>query len=207
MTKNFIYYSEGFTLIRLLYKARSCKGFTLFSRNERAFTLIELLVSISIIAILAAIGLISYSSVRGNARDSARRSEIQSIAAAIEAKKNTDGTYNLSAADLVKEFPDNSNFSTTKANDPSGNPYCINTSTSTVGVPTLPTVDWTATTCPLKAAWVTAAGAETTGDLLTAVTTGALGTSTAKSWTICARTENAKNKDGRMAFCMSSGTR
>ncbi len=46
--------SQGFTLISLLRPdRRSCKGFTLVSRSERAFTLIELLVVISIISLIS----------------------------------------------------------------------------------------------------------------------------------------------------------
>ncbi len=50
----------------------------------RGFTLIELLVTISIIAILSAIGLVVYSSVIKQGRDSRRQSDLRSIQSALE---------------------------------------------------------------------------------------------------------------------------
>ncbi len=58
------------------------------SLNFKGFTLIELLVVIAIIAILAVIGLTVFSGQQRAARDGRRRSDIQAIAAAMEANYN-----------------------------------------------------------------------------------------------------------------------
>lgn len=53
-------------------------------KKLRGFTLIELLVTISIIAILSAIGLIAYSNVSKQGRDSKRQSDLRTIQSALE---------------------------------------------------------------------------------------------------------------------------
>ncbi len=51
---------------------------------KKGFTLVELLITISIIAILSAIGLVIYSSVIKQGRDSKRQSDLRSIQSALE---------------------------------------------------------------------------------------------------------------------------
>lgn len=53
--------------------------------TKRGFTLIELLVVITIIAILAVIGLTVFSGVQRNARDAKRKADIDAISNAMEA--------------------------------------------------------------------------------------------------------------------------
>lgn len=52
--------------------------------KSRGFTLVELLVSISIIAILSAIGMVVYSRVIREGRDSRRQSDLRAIQSALE---------------------------------------------------------------------------------------------------------------------------
>lgn len=52
--------------------------------KRSGFTLIELLVVVSIIAILSAIGLVTFSSVLKQGRDSKRQSDLRSIQSALE---------------------------------------------------------------------------------------------------------------------------
>lgn len=58
------------------------------ANNPQGFTLIELMVVISIIAILAIIGMVAYSTIQKRARDTRRRAEITAIAYALEANYN-----------------------------------------------------------------------------------------------------------------------
>ncbi|MDO8576949.1 MAG: prepilin-type N-terminal cleavage/methylation domain-containing protein [Candidatus Daviesbacteria bacterium] len=52
--------------------------------KSKGFTLVELLITISIISVLAAIGLVVYSSVIKQGRDSKRQSDLRSIQSALE---------------------------------------------------------------------------------------------------------------------------
>ncbi len=52
--------------------------------SKKGFTLVELLVAISIIAIISAIGITSYSQAQKLARDSKRKQDLRSIAVALE---------------------------------------------------------------------------------------------------------------------------
>lgn len=70
------------------------------AKNPQGFTLVELLVVVSIIAILAVVGLTVFGSVQKNARDVRRQSDIEAIAKAMETNySETTGRYvNLAAS-------------------------------------------------------------------------------------------------------------
>lgn len=57
---------------------------TSLSVKNKGFTLIELLVTISIIALLAAIGLTTYTTILKQGRDSKRQSDLRSLQSALE---------------------------------------------------------------------------------------------------------------------------
>lgn len=61
--------------------------------NRRGFTLIELMVAISIIAIIATVGLISYSKAQSVGRDAKRKQDLRSISVALELYRQTNGSY------------------------------------------------------------------------------------------------------------------
>lgn len=63
-------------------KNRSRKS--VVGRHYKGFTLIELLVVISIIAVLSTIGLVSYQGVQSKGRDSIRKSNLNTLATALE---------------------------------------------------------------------------------------------------------------------------
>ncbi len=68
----------------------------------KAFTLIEMLVVISLIGILAALALVSFSSVQKQARDTSRKSDLKQYQTAIEnyASKN-NGNYPVYASAIT----------------------------------------------------------------------------------------------------------
>lgn len=61
--------------------------------KSKGFTLIELLVAISIIAIISAIGITSYSQAQKLARDSKRKQDLRAIAIALEVYRQKNGRY------------------------------------------------------------------------------------------------------------------
>lgn len=67
--------------------------------RKTGFTLIELLISITIIAILAALGLSGYAQVQRSARDSRRQSDLKLIQSALE-QYHSDQHYYPSGSTL-----------------------------------------------------------------------------------------------------------
>ncbi|MFH0937296.1 MAG: prepilin-type N-terminal cleavage/methylation domain-containing protein [Candidatus Daviesbacteria bacterium] len=59
----------------------------------KGFTLIELLVVITILGILAGIGLVTYSNVQKNSRDQKRLRDLQIIKQALELYRSNNGFY------------------------------------------------------------------------------------------------------------------
>ncbi len=60
---------------------------------KKGFTLIELLITITIIAVLASIGIVTYTSVTLSARDTRRKLDLQLIAQALEVYYQKNGQY------------------------------------------------------------------------------------------------------------------
>ena len=60
---------------------------------KKGFTLIELMVAISIVAILAAVGMVMYSSAQKAGRISKRIEDLSAIRAALETYKSINGVY------------------------------------------------------------------------------------------------------------------
>lgn len=61
-------------------------------KGQKGFTLIELLVVIAIIAILAAVVLVALGNARGEARDSSRKADMNSVMTALELYKTTEAS-------------------------------------------------------------------------------------------------------------------
>jgi prepilin-type N-terminal cleavage/methylation domain-containing protein len=67
--------------------------------SKKGFTLIELMVSIAIIAVLAAVGLVVYTTAQKSGRISKRVQDLKAIQTALELFKTTNGFYpNVTAA-------------------------------------------------------------------------------------------------------------
>lgn len=97
------------------------------SKLLRGFTLVELLITISIIAILSTIGLVSYTSFVKNARDAKRKSDMNFIQSALE-QYHSDSKYypeSLTPGSPLKS-PDGSKVYLNEIpNDPKiSPPYC-----------------------------------------------------------------------------------
>ena len=63
-------------------------------QSKKGFTLVELLIVITIIAVLSAVGIVVFGGLQKNARDAARRADIDTISKAMEiGYNNTTGQY------------------------------------------------------------------------------------------------------------------
>lgn len=86
--------------------------------KKNGFTLIELIVTVTIIAILTVVGMVSYSGTSKKARDNRRMADLEKIRVALELyRQGTGSTYPADKDSLVptylQAFPV----------DPKGNPY------------------------------------------------------------------------------------
>lgn len=91
---------------------------------KRGFTLIELLITISIIAILSAIGLITFNIFIKNARDAKRQSDLKTIQSALE-QYHADQKYYPLNSQVTPGSPLSAGGRTYLAkvpNDPKGSP-------------------------------------------------------------------------------------
>lgn len=70
-------------------------------RSKRGFTLIELMIAISIIAIISAIGLVSYSQAQKIGRDARRKQDLRQIAVALELFYQKNKRYPCSGTGVV----------------------------------------------------------------------------------------------------------
>jgi len=138
----------------------------LIRHSIKGFTLVELMIAITIVAILAVVGFAVFQNVQRDARNAARRSDIQAIADALESRyvANT-GTYpsllgNMFASGQIPEDPRNQvaanvayqycfvymNAASTPGAVPTTNyPNCANTSQvnrSSTGLPAATTTNW-----------------------------------------------------------------
>lgn len=90
-----------------------------FIYNSRGFTLVELMVAITIIAILATIGITIFSGAQKQARDSKRKQDIDSIAIALETRYNATLNQYCTGAVATYCAPADTWFSAgTKPQDP-----------------------------------------------------------------------------------------
>jgi general secretion pathway protein G len=61
--------------------------------RKKSFTLIEILVVVTIISVLMAVGVTSYSSINKRSRDTKRKSDIEQIRSALEMYRSDNGSY------------------------------------------------------------------------------------------------------------------
>ena len=101
------------------------KGFTPI---QSGFTLVELMVTISIMAVLATVGVVVYANAQGHARDGKRRADLREIQKALEQHYTSSGdnSYPDATTGIYGTSPINSTTYFNKGStpkDPSGTDY------------------------------------------------------------------------------------
>lgn len=69
--------------------------------RDSGFTFIELLVSVTIMAVMMAVAIVSYSNTNQRARDAKRKADLEIIRSALEICRSNTGTYPASIAGTV----------------------------------------------------------------------------------------------------------
>lgn len=73
-------------------------------RKKSGFTLIELLVTMTIVAVLLGLAMVSYQGARRSARDGKRKTDLEEVRSALEMRRTDCGSYpvgNLSSDDSI----------------------------------------------------------------------------------------------------------
>ena len=71
------------------------------NKNKKGFTLFELLVTVSIIAVLTAVAVVSFGGVNKKARDSRRIADLEKVRIALESYKQINSAYPASLSTLT----------------------------------------------------------------------------------------------------------
>ena len=146
--------------------------------TSEGFTLVELLVAITIVAVLATVGIVIFSGVQSKARDSRRSQDLEAIVNALEGKRQAGSIFYIS---LV-----NGDFASGSVpTDPrsSTQQYCLWGTTAVppvapIAKPTASAVTWTSCAGP-------------TADYTAVVGTGVpADTTKVTSWAVCAKQES-----------------
>lgn len=86
------------------------------TQKKSGFTMIELLAVVTIMAILFAIGIVSYTNASKNARNNRRRSDITNLRQALVLYRSDNGCYPRNLNDLIPDYWSDGSIPT----DPSG---------------------------------------------------------------------------------------
>ncbi|MBI2465333.1 type II secretion system protein [Candidatus Shapirobacteria bacterium] len=91
-------------------------------KNQKGFTLIELIVTMTIVAVLTTVAMISFGGTNKRARDGRRASDIQKIAIALEMARQVGGTYPVASGGQAPDLV-NGQYLQKWPDDPSGYIY------------------------------------------------------------------------------------
>lgn len=97
---------------------------------QKGFSLVELIVAVSILVVLTAISLTTFSSVQKNSRDSKRKADLGIIQSALEQYHSDQGSYPsvITAGSPIKDPGNSKTYLSSVPSDPKGATYCYESS-------------------------------------------------------------------------------
>lgn len=102
-------------------------------KKKQGFTMIELLVVATIVAVLTAIGVVSFARANIRARDGKRKADLEQLRSALELYRSDMGQYPaVSSADLVSTLASGYLTSTNISDPKTTEPYTYCASTTSV---------------------------------------------------------------------------
>lgn len=72
-------------------------------RKKMGFTLVEILVAVSIVILLATVGMVSYSAAGRGGRDAKRKADVEQLRSAVEIYKSENGFYPTESPSCVAQ--------------------------------------------------------------------------------------------------------
>lgn len=94
-----------YRMLYIVYSSYMSTRYTKYSILNTGFTLVELLVVITIIGILATIGLVAFQSSQMRARDAQRKSDLEQISKSLELFYSDYGKYPPSSGGQIQACP------------------------------------------------------------------------------------------------------
>jgi prepilin-type N-terminal cleavage/methylation domain-containing protein len=96
-----------------------------YNQKKSGFTIVELLIVVVVIAILAAITIVSYNGIRQRAVTSAMQSELSQAVKSIESAKVLSGTDKYPSTQAAAALPTSTNGTVSYFYEASDNSYCV----------------------------------------------------------------------------------
>lgn len=105
------------------------------TETQVGFTIVELLIVVVVIAILAAITIVSYNGITARAIETTMKSDLQGAASILEIDSTNNGTYPLSALAANNGLGLKSSGDNTLSYSPKSYGYCVTVSNSRISTP------------------------------------------------------------------------
>lgn len=94
-------------------------------KSTTGFTIVELLIVVVVIAILAAITIVSYNGITATAKESSLKTDLSTSAKLLENKKTLNGSYPANQTVAALQPSEGNTLTYTKSTEPGADDYCV----------------------------------------------------------------------------------